>query len=105
MLNLRGRRREEEVRPEEEVRSKLDEEFDFKIGEEAHDEYGGSDQRKDLKLKSSEKGGDKVKKARTKTWSNVVKVLKIEDGSEIADLVEHSDLDKSNHLKVDRTRR
>ena len=87
---------------------------------EAEDGYRGRDRRKQPGLEPNEKGGDKAKKgkkAKTKTWSDVVKGLKTEDGlevaisdksgnrSEIADSVEHFfDLDKPYHLKAKRNR-
>ena len=82
--------------------------------------YRGGNQRKEPEPQQTEKGGDKAKKgkkAKTKTWSDVVKGLKTEDGlevaisdksgnrSEIADSVEHFfDLDKPYHLKAKRNR-
>ena len=106
MPNLRGRRsggEEEEVR-----KSESDEEFDFGTTEEAEDGYGGSDRRKKHGPEPTEKGGDKAKKgkkARTKTWSDVVKGLKTEERSDTTDLVEHFDSDKLNHLKAKWIRR
>ena len=93
MLILRGRRsgREEEV-----WKSKSDEEFDFGTTEEAEDGYRGNDQRNEPKLKPTEQGRGKAKKAmkaKTKTWSDVVKGLE-EDESETADSEE------PNQLKV-----
>ena len=111
--NLRGRRREEEVQAES------DEEFDFVTAEEVEDGYGGSDRRKEPGPEPTKKGGDKAKKgkkARTKTWLDVVKGLKTEDelettnsnkngnGSETTDLVEQLDSEEPNQLKAKQTR-
>ena len=54
----------------------MDEEFNFESVHEAEDRYGGSYQRNEPKPKTTEQGEDRVKKAKTKTWSNVVKGLK-----------------------------
>ena len=78
VLNLRGRRREEDVRPES------DDEFDFGTAEEAEDRYRGSDRRKE---------------------PNHEPKHETDDGSEIVGSIKHFDLDKPNHLMAKRTRR
>ena len=78
VLNLRGRRREEEVR------SESDEEFDFGTVDEVEDEYGGSNRRKEPKPKPTEKGRDRFRKTKTKTWLDVFKGQKIKEELETA---------------------
>ena len=110
MPNFKGRNSE---RSERDRKAKLDEEFNFESVHEAEDRYGGSYQRNEPKPKTTEQGEDRVKKAKTKTWSNVVKGLKEDElekansdksgnGSETADSVEEFDSDEPNHLKVKR---
>ena len=83
MPNLRGRTGERSGRDQ---KAESDEEFDLELGEEDEDEdgYRGSYQRNEPKPKTTEQGGDKCRHAKTKTWSNVVKSLKIEDKLETA---------------------
>ena len=83
--------------------------------EEVKDGHGGSNRRK--KPEPADQGGDETKKdknAKTKTWSVVVKGLKIEDElettnsdrneneSEIADSVRMFDLETPNQLEAER---
>ena len=85
--------------------------------EEAEENYGGSNQRS--KPEPTEQGGGESKrrrKARTQTWSNVVKGLNKEDkletadsdksgnGSETANSVKQFDSEEPNNLKAKRTK-
>ena len=56
-----------------------EEEFDLRSAEEAKDKYGRSNQRNEPKPKTAEQGGDRFREAKTKTWSDMVKGLKIDD--------------------------
>ena len=122
MPNLKGRKKGSGSDREAES----DEEFDFGTIEEVEDGYGGSNRKREPKLESTEprgsraaKGGNGSKvgkskadqmKAKTKTWSVVVKGLKIEDElettnldksgneSEIDDSVRMFDSETPNHL-------
>ena len=113
MPNLRGRNSERSAKAES------DEEFNFGTAEEAEDGYEGSNQRNVPKSKSTKQGGGKAKKgrkARTWTYSKVVKSIKIEDKLETANSgkreneleatnsVEQFDSEELNHLKDKRTR-
>ena len=80
--NLRGGNIERSNGRDEEIRSKSDKASDFRTTEEAKDGYGGSNQRNEPKPETTERGEGRAKngrKARTKTWSDVVKGLEIED--------------------------
>ena len=85
MPNLRGRNSERSAKAES------DEEFDFGSTDEAEDRYGGSYQRNEPKPKTTEQGEDRVKKAKTKTWSDVVKGL---NGLKKEDELETTNSDK-----------
>ena len=99
MLNLRGRQEQECERSGSDCDSKLDEDFDFGSVVEAEGEERGGNCREEPK--TAKLGGDKAKKgekAKTKTWSDVVKGLKKENESKVADSVEQFDLDELNYI-------
>ena len=113
MPNLRGRKEQEKERSGSDPEAESDEEFDFGSTEEAEDEHGGNNQRNESE--PAEQGGDeakKGKKAKNKTWSDVVKGLKIEDKlettnsyksgneSETAGSVRMFDSETPNHLEA-----
>ena len=94
MPNLRGRKNHEreQERGGSDREAESDEEFNFGLVEEA--EGGNTGHNRMKEPESAEQGGDeanKGEKAKTKTWSNVVKGLKPEDELEI------SNLDKSGN--------
>ena len=92
-----------------------DEEFDFGPAEEAEEENRGRNRKKESKI--ARQGGDIAKKgvkAKTKTWSNVLKGLKTEDElkiansgesaiqSKVTDSIEMFDSDITNRLRAKR---
>ena len=102
--NLRGGNIERSNGRDEEIRSKSDKASDFRTTEEAKDGYGGSNQRNEPKPETTEQGGDKAMKVRTKTWSDAVKGPK-EDELEEADSVAKSNPYETDPMKAKRTRR
>ena len=70
--------------------------------EEAEDGYEGSNQRNEPKPETTEQGGDRSQKAKTKTWSDVVKGLE-EDKSKTTDSVGKNELDEMDPVKAERT--
>ena len=89
--NMKGRKE----RRGSDREAESDEEFDFRRAEEAEDGYGGRNRKRELKPELTEpRGGRAVEggsggrvekgradqeKAKTKTWSDVVKGLKIKE--------------------------
>ena len=123
MLNLRGRKdhEREQERSGRDREDEPEEEFDFRSTKEAEggsakkskSGHEGNSQRKEPK--SDEHGADEARKrekAKTKTWSDVVKGLNSEDeleiansdksrnGSETADSVRMFDSETANQLKT-----
>ena len=60
----------------------MDEEFDFRLAEETEEDSKGRDHREEPRI--AESGGDKAK---TKTWSDVIKGLKTNEESKMVDSV------------------
>ena len=114
--NLKGRQQERErERSGSDRDAETAEEFDFRPAEEAEEENRGRNRKEEPK--TAEQRGNTTKKgvkAKTKTWCDVVKGLKIEDelettnsdvsgiGSEVTDSIEMFDSDITNRLRAKR---